>query len=243
MKYLAILSYWIVAVLLLASVMGSFGYDLRQSLFLATALLPGLFCAKLLLPDAMRTLRRRVVAVACVAAGGLIVEWLALLLAYRYTLNGSWLQLEKFPGLFSNPAFLVLLSAAIVIPEALLDRWLDRRLPRMKNVTFISERRKVTLPVGDILFVESNDNEVLLHTAAGVYRTKTRISQWEQLLDDRFVRIHRAFLVNAGQVTGATPTRMTVGGRTLDVSRKYRDATMARFGGGTSRSTPSGASL
>ncbi len=48
-----------------------------------------------------------------------------------------------------------------------------------------------------ILYVESNDNEVFIHAANGCsYRTRTRISQWEKLLDDRFVRIHRAYLVN-----------------------------------------------
>lgn len=231
MRHLATISYWIAAVLLLASVTGSFGYDFRQALFLATALLPGMLCAKLLLPGALRAPRRRVVAVVCVAAGVLVVEWLALLLAYHYTLSGSWPRQMEFPRLFSNPAFLLLLSAAIVVPEVLLARWLDAHLPRMKSVTFVSERRKATLPVADILYVESNDSEVLLHAADGsVYRTKTRISQWEQLLDDRFVRIHRAFLVNAERVTDATPAQVTIGERTLDVSRKYRDAVTTRFG-------------
>lgn len=231
MKHLAICAYWIVAVLLLAAVTGSFGYDFRQALFFATALLPGLFCARLLLPGALRSPRRRGVAVVSVAGGVLVVEWLALLLAYRYALRDSWPWQQEFPPLFSNPAFLVLVSAAIVVPEMVLERWLDDHLPRMKRVTFVSERRRTTLPVADILYVESNDSEVLLHAADGsVFRTKTRISHWEQLLDDRFVRIHRAFLVNAEQVTDAAPTQVCIGERTLDVSRKYRDAVIERFG-------------
>ena len=58
----------------------------------------------------------------------------------------------------------------------------------MQTVSFISERRKATLPVGELLYVESNDTEVFLHTAdGGLYPTRTRISQWERLLDDRFI--------------------------------------------------------
>ena len=60
----------------------------------------------------------------------------------------------------------------------------------------------MTLPVGELLYVESNDTEVFLHTAdGGLYPTRTRISQWERLLDDRFIRIHRAWLVNAERVS------------------------------------------
>lgn len=230
MRYLATIGYWMVAVLLLACVTTSFGYDLRQALFLATSMLPGMFCAKRLLPDIFRTQRRKLVAGISVAAGVLVVEWLFIFFAHLCTQHDFWRDQLPFPVLFSNPAFLALLLAAIVIPEMLLARWLDVRLPRMRSVTFISERRKVTLSVADILYVESNDSEVMLHTADGdVFRTKTRISQWEHLLDDRFVRIHRSWLVNADHVAQVQPRQLTLGNRTLDISRKYREEVSARF--------------
>lgn len=230
MRLLATIGYWMLAVLLLAAVTASVGYDPGQALFLAAAMLPGMFCAKLLLPAAFRAQRRSVVSVVCVACGVLVVEWMLLLLAHHYTQLDFWQERMPFPALFSNPVFLALLLAAIVIPEMLLARWLDTRLPRMRTVTFISERRKVVLPVAGILYVESNDSEVLLHTTDGdVYRTKTRITQWEQLLDDRFVRIHRAWLVNAEHVADVQSGQLTVGGRTLDISRKYREEVAARF--------------
>lgn len=98
-------------------------------------------------------------------------------------------------------------------------------------MSFISERRKVTLPVGELLYVESNDTEVFLHTAdGGLYPTRTRISQWERLLDDRFIRIHRAWLVNAERVSRVTMTDVTIERVTLEVSRKYRNAVAERFG-------------
>lgn len=231
MRYLATIGYRLAAVLLLASVQAGFGYDFRQALFLATSMLPGMFCAQLLLPGAFRAQRRRLVALACVAAGILVLVWLLLLLAHHCMQHDLWRDALPFPLLFSNPAFLALLLAAIVIPETLLARWLDAHLPRMRTVTFVSYRRKVTLPVADILCVESNDSEVMLHIADGqVFRTKTRISQWEQLLDDRFIRIHRAWLVNAERVVDVQPGELTVGTRTLDVARKYREQVAARFG-------------
>lgn len=218
------------AVLLLALVLVSFDYGFGRALFLATAMLPGMFCAKIFLPEALRTRRRRAVAVLCVIAGVLLIEWMSLLLASLYTSAGRF-EREIFPELFSNPVFILILLTAFVIPEQLLARYLKVKWPRVKTVTFISDRRKIMVPVADILYVESNDKEVLLHTVNGCYRTRTGISQWVRQLDDRFVRIHRAYLVNAERVSSLSPTQIKVDGRTLDISRSYRDAVSARFSG------------
>ena len=139
------IGYWCVVVLMLASVMASCGYEFRQGVFLSTTMLPGMFCAKLSLPGALRASNRRAVAVAGVAGGILVIEWLALLLAHRYIWSG-WLPGDGmvFHVLFYNPVFIGLLLAAVLIPERLLDRWIKARLPRMETVSFISERRKVT---------------------------------------------------------------------------------------------------
>lgn len=230
MRFWVTIGYWIAAVLLLASVMVSFGYDFGEALFIATAMLPGIFCARQLLPGALRATERRILAVASVAAGVLVVEWLALLLAHRYVGLGFLPGSRSFPDIFYNPVFLLLLLTAILLPELLLARWSERRLPRMKSVSFISERRKVTLPVAELLCVESNDTEVALHTADGrVYPTRTPISQWERMLDDRFVRIHRAWIVNREAVEECSATEVTLRGRRIGISRKYRDAVAERL--------------
>ena len=111
------IGYWCVVVLMLASVMASCGYEFRQGVFLSTTMLPGMFCAKLSLPGALRASNRRAVAVAGVAGGILVIEWLALLLAHRYIWSG-WLPGDGmvFHVLFYNPVFIGLLLAAVLIP-------------------------------------------------------------------------------------------------------------------------------
>lgn len=231
MRYLVIFGYWMVAVLLLAAVLVSLGYGFGRALFFATALLPGMFCARLLLPMALRAPSRRAIAVVCVTAGVVVVEWLAMLLAYVYTMpEPGWNA--QFPALFSNPVFLLVLLAAFVLPGELLSRYLDRKMPRDRSLSFISDRRKITLSPSQIAYVESCDSEVLLHGTDGVqYRTKTRISQWEQLLDSRFERIHRAYIVNADCVTGFGAGYVQLGELRLEVSRKYKERVAARFSG------------
>lgn len=230
MRYLATFGYWVAAVLILASVLAGFDYSFERALFIATAMLPGMFCAKFFLPEACRAPRRRAVAVVAVSLGILVVEWLAMLLAHRYTQITPWYEDLSFPMLFFNPFFLLLLLTAIVIPETLLSRYFDRLLPRTERIAFVSDRRRVTLELARIAYIESNDSEVLLHTLDGaVFRTKTRISQWERLLDDRFVRIHRAYIVNAEHVVSVMGGQAVVAGRTFDLSRKYREGALQRM--------------
>lgn len=73
-----------------------------------------------------------------------------------------------FPGLFSNPVFILILLVAIVVPGELLSHYLKKKLSEERYVTFISDRRKVVLPIEAILYVESNDKEGLLHTQEGL---------------------------------------------------------------------------
>ena len=147
MKHLATFLYWLAAVFALALILVSFDYRFGRALFLATSLLPGMFCAKFFLPMALRAERRRVLAVICVVASTLIIEWMSLLLASFHTTPSENLMRAPFPGLFS---------------------YLKKKLSEERYVTFISDRRKVVLPIEAILYVESNDKEVLLHTQEGL---------------------------------------------------------------------------
>ena len=75
-----------------------------------------------------------------------------------------------------------------------------------------------------ILYIESRDTEVYVHLADGTaYRNKTPISRWESILGSGFLRVHRAWLVNASRISQTTPEAILIGGTHIPVSRKYRD--------------------
>lgn len=149
------------------------------------------------------------------------------MLAGRYILGAG---VGQMPGLLLNPVFLLLIPGAFVTPEIMLENYLTARCPYDKTISFVSERRKITLDPAEILYVESNDSEVWLHTASGeAYRTKTRISQWESQLDRRFLRIHRSYIVNTAHVGEYHPSRVNVGGQEIEISRKYKDTARLRF--------------
>ena len=110
--------------------------------------------------------------------------------------------------------------------------WLDRRFAAETHpVTFFSDRRSVKVNREDIAYIESNDTEVRLFLRDGnSYRNKTGITQWENLLGEDFLRIHRSYLVNRALASAETPDSVSVGGVSLPVSRKYKDRVQESFG-------------
>ena len=98
-------------------------------------------------------------------------------------------------------------------------------------ITFFSGYRKVSLYRDDILYIESRDSEVWVVAKDGQsYRNRNGISQWENLLGEGFLRIHRAFLVNVSHATLSTPDTVLVDGKELPVSRKNKETVKAVLG-------------
>ena len=129
-----------------------------------------------------------------------------------------------------NPVFVAAVLGLLAYGHYLLTKWLDKRFPTDRPVTFTSDYHKVSVKKGDILYVESRDSEVWVITRDGrQYRNKTGISQWEHLLGPAFLRVHRAFLVNTADAVLTAPDLITIGGQSIPVSRKYKDSVKTVF--------------
>ena len=121
--------------------------------------------------------------------------------------------------------WLAAILAILAYGHYLLVKWLEKKYPTERPITFTSDYKKVSLKKEDILYVESRDSEVWIVTRDGrQYRNKTGIGQWENLLGPGFLRIHRAFLVNLFDATLSAPDLVTIAGQSIPVSRKYKDS-------------------
>ncbi len=231
MKHLFPLLCPLASVPLIALLLVSLGYTFFEALLLAVMFLPGLFALRYFLPQLSFTERRRgTIQLLLLSAAVLTFEYVALMLTNFYLrYNASvWRYDLTMPELLQNPLFILLVLGVFTAASLRAERSLRQRQPRDRYTEFISDRRRIRLETAQIACLESNDSEVWIHTAAGdSFRTKTKISQWEAQLDDRFLRIHRAYIVNADLVVGRTAGTVTVGRRTLEISRKYRDAVRA----------------
>ncbi|WP_303009798.1 LytR/AlgR family response regulator transcription factor [Alistipes communis] len=219
------------AVPFVALLLVSLGYTLGEASLLAVMFLPGLFAFRHFLPQIRFAERRRGALQLFYLTGAVLTfEYVALMLTnYYLRYNASvWRYDITMPDLLQNPLFILLLLAACALPMHWIERRCNTQPARDRYVEFISDRRRVRLETERISYLESNDSEVWIHTSTGEsLRTKTKISQWEQQLDDRFLRIHRSYIVNADRVARHTAGAVVVDGRTLEVSRKYRDSVRA----------------
>ena len=133
-------------------------------------------------------------------------------------------RIWDFPSMLRNPFFIAAILALLAYGHYLLEKWLEKRFPSTYPITFNSEHRKISLKKDDILYVESRDSEVWIVARDGqTYRNRNGITQWENLLGDGFLRIHRAFLVNVAESDLSSPDTVHVGETQLPVSRKYKE--------------------
>lgn len=153
----------------------------------------------------------------------LLVEYLSILFVDLYLVNYA---LGKNADIIFNPFFIWLLTVAFLSLEKLLENKIESgpEADKSRFFEFTSDRKKVSLEIESIIYIESKDDEVWVRTLTDIsYRTKMNISNWEMALDSRFIRIHRSYLVNKAHISKITPTKLWICDKSLEISRKYRD--------------------
>ncbi len=92
-----------------------------------------------------------------------------------------------------------------------------------KDFIFIrKDRKQVKLLLADILYIESLKDYVRIHQTDQKHTVKYSLTQFAELLDDRFLRIHRSFIVNIDQVTAYTKRDIEIGQLELPIGLNYR---------------------
>lgn len=217
-----------VELILVASILVSMDYTFMQAMMLASMFLPVLLAMKYFLPQVKweRT-HKEITGIVCLFLSFLVLEYLLLMCCH------TWIKsyIDEMPSVLLNPVFLTLLLAVLFVTDTAIGKQLDKHLGKTpSSITFYSDRKSVTLQTEQILYVESNDAETWVHTLDGErYRNKTTISQWEQILEDGFLRTHRSFIVNINHVTKAESDAVMLGDITIPVSRKYKEVVATRI--------------
>ena len=169
MKQFLPVVWWLTATLVIAFVLVGLGYLFADALLLGVLFLPGMLTARYFVPQlSFENRRQGILDTVYLALAILGIEYLSLMLGHAVVLGAGE---GGMPGLLLNPVFLLLIPGAFVAPEIMLENYLTACCPYDKTISFVSERRKITLDPAEILYVESNDSEVWLHTASGGGRT------------------------------------------------------------------------
>ena len=223
-----VLGAWALAVLLIALLVVSMDFSFAEALLIGVLFLPGALASRFFLSKiSFETQREGVRNSIFVLLAILVAETFLIVLVNIYILRLRNIRLwgyDGFPPTLFNPVFLAGVLMLLVLGDWALKYYLEKWFPAAEEpVSFISDRHPVTLLPKEILYIESNDKEVVVYATEGRrFRNKTGITQWENILGKGFVRIHRSYLVNRTCITAVTADSRTAAGTTLPVSRKYR---------------------
>ena len=229
-KGILIVTYWLAAIFLTALLLTSLDYDLWEAILMSLSFLPAAMALSFFLPgvDRNASMGKRVRDTIYIILGVMLMTFLLIFL-------WQWLIVIIFeqkgwagwnlPAMLGNPVFVAAILAILAYGHYLLIRWLEKKYPSDRPISFTSDYKKVSLKKEEILYIESRDSEVCIVTRdGGQYRNRTGIGQWENLLGPGFLRIHRSYLVNIAHATLVSPDFVSIGGQSIPVSRKYRDS-------------------
>jgi len=215
--------YWLIAVGFISLLFVSLTKSYVAALFLAVMMLPGALFAKFFGGSiSFKNRFRGVLETIYLLLIVLLIEYLAIFLVCVY-LFGYYLP-ETADILF-NPLFIWLLLIAFGGFERFLAAKLLIGKVRDRFMEFTSERKKIRIEMDTIMYVESRDDVVLVVSLDGKqYRTRMNITLWNNVLDDRFARVHRSFIVNKKYVKGMSAGRLELAsGVKIEVSKRYRE--------------------
>lgn len=219
-------SYWILAVTIIAMILLSLGYPFALGLLMGSLFLPGTFLVKYLLPKIFKEESKKKTAnTIFLFIAVAVLEFLLIISVH------IWISDQAYPsiaGVLVNPMFVAVVITLLCLGDWFLSKYLSSILPEDKTITFISDRHKVSILPSEILYIESNDREVTIYaTENRTYRNKTGISQWESILGDDFIRIHRSYIVNREAITSIDKEYVYIGDSQLPISRKYYKVVLA----------------
>ena len=86
-----------------------------------------------------------------------------------------------------------------------------------------SNRKNLNIEIDKLAVIESLADYVKIHSDTETYVTKQRISELAKILPERFVRIHRSFIINADKIDSFNREHVLVGGQEYSFGRKYKE--------------------
>lgn len=221
--------YWIAAILLISAVLVSLRYEFLEALFISIMLVPGCIVLKFVLPKvSFSNFKKGLADIFFISAAVMVTELLFLFCSHIAVLGLPSIidGHSNIPSMLINPAFLAVTMAFVTGGDYLLSRYLKTALAHSPEpIVFTSDYKKVSLDASEILYVESRNTEVWVCATEGRrFRNKTGITQWENLLGEDFVRVHRSFVVKRNTIASVEKESVKLqDGTEIPVSRKYRN--------------------
>ena len=90
----------------------------------------------------------------------------------------------------------------------------------------------VKVLLDDVLFIESDKDYVKIYTTNSTIITRQTISSVEAMLsENKFLRIHRSFIVSLDKIKSFSNETVEIGNKELPIGKLYRNSFLKLQGG------------
>lgn len=99
----------------------------------------------------------------------------------------------------------------------------EEKMQVRNHIFLIHDRKSIKIKLNEIEYLEGLSNYVrikLVNETLVVYYTMTKILE---ILDDRFLRIHRSFIINKNMITAFTKDHIEIKDKTIPIGKTYKD--------------------
>lgn len=230
MKSLITVLYFTLMLFLVAFLFRDLGYKYDEALFISATFLPTIVLAHQLSNGFRFKKNENIFALISFIIGVFILQLLLITLAnyilgkFFYLFGYLEANEDEMPDITINPIWIFMVFMLYYLPYRFIIERIFKNSDEIRKVEFVPNRKRITLFVSDIIYVESCDTEVWLYTKEDKFKSKTNISSWERELGESFVRVHRSYLVNKNSVCSLETAQLTLNdGREIPISRSYKD--------------------
>lgn len=151
--------------------------------------------------------------------------------AYRdYAVEGF--ELRAVDYLLKPISFERLLKAIGVYMESRLikNQPYDGSMDENSFIFVRSDRKMIKIDFESIIYIESYSDYLKIHLTAGTTVTRETITAIEERLPkEKFLRIHRSFIISVSHIHSFTNEEVTVGRKSLPISRSYKKSVLRRL--------------
>ncbi len=85
------------------------------------------------------------------------------------------------------------------------------------------DRKQVKVQLKSILYIESLKDYIKIHLEGENRMTKHSISSFEEKLDNRFIRVHRSYIINKDKITAYTKNDIEIGSIEIPIGENFRN--------------------
>ena len=100
---------------------------------------------------------------------------------------------------------------------------------KVSHIFVQSNKKNIKVLLEDNLYIESIKDYIKIHTTNERLVIKHGISAFEDKLDDRFVRVHRSYIVNSNKVTAFTKQDIEIGNIEVPIGDMYKKIALERL--------------